>query len=139
MMNIQRLVSVGCVGLFLLLAVINGPLAGNSLAAGSSHPMPVRAPIPVPAPAQATPTPATGKAPVMSQPLPQPRPAPAPPAAATAAAPIQAGLAPVGLILLLPFIGVAGSAIGLVALLNGRRKVNGRFPHPSTLAQGAHS
>ncbi len=54
-MNIQRLVSIGCVGFFMFLAVINGLAVSNSPTADSNHSLPVRAPLPTQASAQTTP------------------------------------------------------------------------------------
>lgn len=140
-MNIQRLVSIGCVGFFMFLAVIGWSVADNSPAINNNHPLPVRAPAPIQAAAQTTPAAPHGTASTAAQPLPQPQPVPVPPAAtATAPAPIQAGSASVGLLLPLLVVTLAGLVVGLVAaLVTGQRKVNGRFPHPSILAPGAHS
>ncbi len=137
MMNIQRLVSIGCVGFFLFLAVKSGLAVSNSPAADSNHPLPVRAPLPTQASAQITPAVPGGTA---SQLLPQPQPVPVPPtAAATAIAPTQVDSVSVSLIPLLLVVTATGALIGLMVLGQGRQRANGRFPHPSILAPGAQS
>jgi hypothetical protein len=137
-MNIQRLVSIGCVGFFMFLAVINGLAVSNSPMADSNHPLPVRAPLATqgPLPTQAPIAPG-GTAPQL---LPQPQPVPVPPtAAATAIAPTQVDSLSVSLIPLLLVVTATGALIGLMVLGQGRQRANGRFLHPSTLAQGAQS
>jgi hypothetical protein len=142
-MNIQRLVSIGCVGFFMFLAVINGLAVSTSLTGDSNHPLPVRAPLPTqgPLPAQAsaqtTPAASGGTA---SQLLPQPQPVPVPPtAAATAIAPTQVDSVSVSLIPLLLVVTAIGALIGLMVLGQGWQRANGRFSHLSALAPGAQS
>jgi hypothetical protein len=135
-MNIQRLVSIGCVGFFLFLAVTSGLAVSDSPAADSNHPLPVRAPLPTQASAQTTPAAPGGTA---SQLLPQPQPVPVPHTAATAIAPTQVDSVSVSLIPLLLVVTVIGALIGLMVLGQGRHRANGRFLHPSTLAQGSQS
>lgn len=140
MMNIQRLVSIGCVGFFLFLAVINGLAISNSPTADSNHPLPVRAPRAMQPSAQTTPTAPGGTMPATSQPLPQPQPVPVPPtAAATAIAPTPIDSVSVSLIPLLLVVTVMGALIGLLVWGQGWQRANGRFPHPSILASGAQS
>lgn len=139
MMNIQRLVSIGIVGFFLLLAVINGLAVGYSPTVDNNYPLPVRAPMPIQAPVQTTPAAPGGTTAAASQPLPQPQPVPVPPAAAaTVTATTQADSAPVSLLLLL-IVTAIGALSGLMVLGQGRQRANGRFSHPSTLAPGAQS
>lgn len=140
MMNIQRLVSIGCVGFFMFLAVINGLAGSNSPTADSNHPLPVRAPMAIQAMAQTTPAVPGGATAAASQPQPQPQPVPVPPtAAATAIAPTQVDSVSVSLIPLLLVVTVMGVLIGLMVLGQVRQRANGRFPHPSILASGAQS
>ena len=140
-MNIQRLVSIGCVGFFMFLAVINGLMASDAPAADSNHPQPVRAPVPMQEPrTQTTPVAPGRTAPVLSQPLPQPVPMPAPPAiAATAVAPTHSASGPVSPVWLLLVVTVIGALIGLMVLGQSRRRENGRFSPFSTLAHGVQS
>jgi len=139
-MNIQRLVSIGCVGFFMVLAVIGLLAADNSPAINSNHPLPMGAPAPTQAPAQTTPAPPSGTAPIVSQPLPQPQPVPVPPAAAaTVTAPTQAGAAAVSILPLLLFVSTVGLVMGLAVLVKERRRENSRFPHQPILAHGAQS
>lgn len=142
-MNIQRLVSIGCVGFFLFLAVINGLAVSTSPAADSNHPLPVRAPLPTQGPlptqvsVQTTPAAPGGTVPQL---LPQPQPVPVPPsAAATAIAPTRVDSASVSLIPLLLVVAATGALIGLMVWGQGWQRANGRFPQPTTLAQGAQS
>jgi hypothetical protein len=140
MMNIQRLVSIGCVGFFLFLAVTSGLAASNSPTADSNHPLPVRAPLPTQASAQITPAVPGGTTAAASQPLPKPQPVPVPPtAAATAIAPTQVDSVSVSLIPLLLVVTVIGVLIGLMVLGQGRQRANGRLTHPPILAPGAQS
>jgi len=141
MMNIQRLVSIGCVGFFMFLAMINGLAVSNSPTADSNHPLPVRAPLPTQASAQTAPAVPAGTTAAAAQPLPQPQPVPVPPtAAATAIAPTQVDSVSVSLIPLLLVVTATGALIGLMVLGQGRQRTNGHhFPHPSILASGAQS
>ena len=141
MMNIQRLVSIGCVGFFMFLAVINGLMASDAPAADSNHPQPVRTPVPMQEPrTQTTPVAPGRTAPVLSQPLPQPQPVPAPPTiAATAVAPTHSASGPVSPVWLLLVVAVIGALIGLMVLGQSRRRENGRFFPFSTLAHGVQS
>lgn len=141
MMNIQRLVSIGCVGFFMFLAVINGLTASDTPAADSNHPQPVRAPVPMQEPqTQTTPVAPGRTAPVLSQPLPQPQPVPAPPTiAATAVAPTHSASGPVSPIWLLLVVAVISVLVGLMVLGQSRRRENGRFSPFSTLAHGVQS
>lgn len=137
-MNIRRLVSIGCVGFFMFLAVTSGLAVSNSPAAVSNHPQPVRAPMAMEAPVQTTPAAPGGVTATAVHPLPQPQPVPVPPAAAaTVAAPTQADAAPVSLLLLV--VMVTAAFIGLMVLITNRWKVYGRFPQPSILAPGVQS
>lgn len=141
MMSIQRLISISCAGILIVLTVIGWSVAGNSPAINNNHPLPVRAPAPIQAAAQTTPAASHGMAPTAVQPLPQPQPVPVPPAAmATTPAPIQSGSASVGLLLPLLVVAMAGLLMVLAAaLVTGRRRENGRFAPTIMLTHGAQS
>jgi hypothetical protein len=141
MMNIQRLVSIGCVGFFIFLATINGMAASDAPVADSNHPLPVRAPVPMQEPRTQTAPVAPGRtAPVLSQPLPQPQPVPVPPTiAATVVAPTHSTSGPVSPIWLLLVVTVISAFVGLMVLGQSRQRENGRFSPFSTLAHGVQS
>lgn len=142
-MNIQRLISIGGVGFFMFLAVINGLMLNNATTADGNSPLPVRAPLPTQGQVKTTPAAPGRTAPVISQPLPQPVPVP-PAVAATAVAttslaPTQAASDPVSSIWPLLVITVIGSLIGLMVLRQSWQRENGRFSHAAILAPGAQS
>lgn len=141
MMNKRLFATIGCIGVFLFLALIGLLSAGKSAPAVDNRPLAVAAPAAMLAPAKSTPAPVQVRARPIVQPDPRPVPTPSGPMpsgmsgeAVTLSTPILQTTRLLGLLTGGTVILMLGLAIHL-----GWRRSNGRGPHRDILAEGGHA